>query len=259
MLLGVDLGSRTIKVAAVEGARLVAHRIEPSGFDPAGQAAQMIAALIASLGASPAVPVVATGYGRHLAQRHFARHAITEIKAHALGARRLFPGCRTVVDVGGQDAKVILLDEAGRVARFQMNDKCAAGTGRFLEIMAATLGWTSAEFGPAARSSRETVPINSMCTVFAESEVVSLKNRGVPPADIARAVHLSVVDRLAGMLERLGWEAPVVLSGGVARNPFVVEVLGERLGTRIDTAEHPDLLGALGAALHGERREEVPS
>lgn len=253
MVLGVDLGSRTIKVAAVEGARLVAHRIEPSGFDPAGQAARMIA----SLAEPAAVPVVATGYGRHLAQRHFAREAITEIKAHALGARQLFPGCRTVVDVGGQDAKVILLDGAGRVARFQMNDKCAAGTGRFLEIMAATLSWTSSEFGPAARGSRETVPINSMCTVFAESEVISLKNRGVPPADIARAVHLSVVDRLAAMLERLGWEPPVVFSGGVARNPFVLEALAERLGIPVEAAEHPDLLGALGAALHGARREDA--
>lgn len=248
MVLGVDLGSRTIKVAAVEGNRLVGHQIEPSGFDPAGQAARMIEPYAGA-------PVIATGYGRHLAQKHFAREVITEIKAHALGARRLFPGCRTVVDVGGQDAKVILLDDAGRVAKFQMNDKCAAGTGRFLEIMAASLGWTLPEFGPAARTSAQTVPINSMCTVFAESEVVSLRNRGVAPADIARAVHLSVVDRIVAMLERLGWEAPVVFSGGVARNPFVVELLSERLGVPVGATEHPDLLGALGAALHGTARE----
>lgn len=246
MHLGVDLGSRTVKVAAVRDGTLVGRRIEPSGFDPAGQAARMLEAF--GLG-----PVVATGYGRHLAQRHFARGAITEIKAHAIGARHLHPGCRTVVDVGGQDAKVILLDEAGRVAKFQMNDKCAAGTGRFLEIMAGTLGWGLDEFGPAAATSAEAVPINSMCTVFAESEVISLKNRGVPTADIARAVHLSVVDRLVGMLDRLGWREPVVFSGGVARNPFVVRELGARLGVAIAVPEHPDLLGALGAALHGAR------
>ncbi|MBE0616655.1 MAG: 3-hydroxyacyl-ACP dehydratase [Proteobacteria bacterium] len=252
MVLGVDLGSRTIKLAAVAGGELVAHRIEPSGFDPAGQAARMLAGF-------GGLPVIATGYGRHLAQKHFARDAITEIKAHALGARQLFPECRTVVDVGGQDAKVILLDARGRVARFQMNDKCAAGTGRFLEIMAATLGWALPEFGPAARGSDQTVPINSMCTVFAESEVVSLKNQGVPPADIARAVHLSVVDRLAAMLERLGWEAPVVFSGGVAHNPFVVEALATRLGVPVAAAEHPDLVGALGAALHGARQDRPAS
>jgi len=244
VVLGVDLGSRTVKVAAVEGGRLVGHRIEPSGFDPAGQAARMLAEY-------GQAPVVATGYGRHLARERFAGDAITEIKAHALGARQLFPACRTVVDVGGQDAKVILLDEGGRVARFQMNDKCAAGTGRFLEIMAATLGWSLDDFGPAARASSRTVPINSMCTVSAESEVISLKNQGVAPADIARAVHLSVVERLAAMLERLSWEGPVAFSGGVARNPFIVAALGERLGVPVTTAKHPDLVGALGAALHG--------
>ncbi len=248
MHLGVDLGSRTIKVAAVRGGELMGQAIEPSGFDPAGQAARMLQAF------EPG-QVVATGYGRHLAQKHFARGVITEIKAHALGARQFYPECRTVVDVGGQDAKVIRLDERGQVAAFQMNDKCAAGTGRFLEIMAATLGWSLDEFGPAAAGSAEVVPINSMCTVFAESEVISLKNRGVPTADIARAVHLSVVDRLVAMLERIGWQAPLVFSGGVARNSFAVAELGARLGTPIRVAEHPDLLGALGAALHGARAD----
>lgn len=249
MHIGVDLGSRTVKVAAVRDGVLVGHRIETSGFDPAEQSTRMVR----EFGSGT---VVATGYGRHLAQKHFADRVITEIKAHALGARHLYPSCRTVVDVGGQDAKVILLDESGRVAKFQMNDKCAAGTGRFLEIMAATLGWTLEEFGRAASQSCEGAPINSMCTVFAESEVISLKNRGVPTADIARAVHLSVADRLVSMLDRLGWMAPVVFSGGVARNAFLVRELGQRLGSDVSAAAHPDLLGALGAALHAARSRD---
>ncbi|OGQ96277.1 MAG: 3-hydroxyacyl-ACP dehydratase [Deltaproteobacteria bacterium RIFOXYD12_FULL_57_12] len=247
MRVGVDLGSRTVKVAAVENGRLVAHRIVESSFDPAGQALDLIAEFRPKR-------VVATGYGRHLAQKHFAHEVITEIRAHALGARHCFPSCRTVIDIGGQDSKVIALDESGRVANFQMNDKCAAGTGRFLEIMAASLGYRLDEFGPAALASEHEAAINSMCTVFAESEVISLKNRGTPPGDIARAVHLSVVTRIIVMVNRLDSRAIVVFSGGVARNPCMVAFLKERLPeASLEAAEIPDLMGALGAALYAER------
>ena len=246
MHIGIDLGSRTIKVAAVENGRLVDYQIVESGFDPAAQAR----AMLEKYGGTADV---ATGYGRHLALEHFARQMITEIKAHAIGARHFFSDCRTVVDIGGQDSKVIALDEQGRVANFQMNDKCAAGTGRFLEIMAASLGFRLTEFGPAALQSKTEAAINSMCTVFAESEVVSMKNRGLPAADIACGVHLSVVNRLIGMLTRVGGNGPIVFSGGVARNPCVVSLLRERLdGAEVKAAEVPDILGALGAALYAE-------
>jgi predicted CoA-substrate-specific enzyme activase len=130
-----------------------------------------------------------------------------------------------------------------------MNDRCAAGTGRFLEIMAASLGYALDEFGPAALAATAEAKISSMCTVFAESEVISMKNHGVPPADVARAVHLSVVDRLAGMLHRVGVSGDVVFSGGVARNPAVARLIRERLEVRVLVPPQPDIVGALGAAL----------
>ncbi len=247
MLIGIDLGSRTIKVAVMRDGRLVDQRLAESGFDPYGQSMEMI-------GKYEAEKIVATGYGRHLARERFAQEVITEIKAHAIGARHFFPDCRTVVDIGGQDSKVISLDEQGRVINFQMNDKCAAGTGRFLEIMAATLGFRLDAFGPAALESQAAVGINSMCTVFAESEVISMKNRGIPPRDIARAVHLSVVGRLVGMLNRTGFGDAIVFSGGVARNPCIVQMLQERLGeVKILSPPAPDIVGALGAALYAAR------
>ena len=245
MYIGVDLGSRTVKMAVWDGERLVDHRIAASGFEPHRQAEKMIAGYRVKV-------VVATGYGRHLAAGHFADAVITEIKAHARGIFHEFPGCSTIVDVGGQDSKVISLDAAGRVSNFQMNDKCAAGTGRFLEIMAASLAYTLEEFGLAALATEHEAQINSMCTVFAESEVISMKNRGIARNRIARAVHSSVADRLAGMLARIGHGDPVAFSGGVARNPCMVELLEKRLqGVRVLVPELPDITGALGAALHG--------
>lgn len=245
MVVGVDLGSRTIKVAVVEDSCLVDFRIAESGYDPHRQSLEMIKEY------HPA-RIIATGYGRHLAKRHFADDVITEIKAHALGARHFFPKCRTIVDVGGQDTKVIALDEGGKVLNFQMNDKCAAGTGRFLEIMASSLGYSLSEFGAEALTGKGDVRISNMCTVFAESEVISLKNHGTLPADIARAVHLSVIERLIAMLARVGYGDTIVFTGGVAKNPAAVNLLQDRLDIRILVPEPPDIVGALGAALYGE-------
>jgi (R)-2-hydroxyacyl-CoA dehydratese activating ATPase len=243
VLVGIDLGSRTIKAAALKDGKLHAYQIAESGFDPHRQSLEMIKQYHPT-------KIVATGYGRHLARKQFAGDVITEIKAHALGARYYFPSCRTVLDVGGQDSKVIALDEKGKVAGFQMNDKCAAGTGRFLEIMAASLGIPLSEFGREALQGSEDIKITSMCTVFAESEVVSLKNHGASPREIARAVHLSVVERLAGMLHRVGFEDSVVFTGGVAKNPAIVRLLQEKLEIAVLVPDEPDIVGALGAALY---------
>lgn len=248
MHVGIDLGSRTIKVAAVEDGVLVDYQIAESGFDPHGQSLEMIRKYTPQ-------KIVATGYGRHLAQKHFAEDVITEIKAHALGARHHFSDCTTVVDIGGQDSKVISPGANGKVINFQMNDKCAAGTGRFLEIMATTLGYSLDEFGPAAMESDQDVAINSMCTVFAESEVVSMKNRGTPPQDVSKAVHLSVVNRLVAMLNRVGFGESVVFSGGVARNPCIVKMLQEKLdNVKVESPTDPDIVGALGAAIYAGRK-----
>lgn len=243
MYIGVDLGSRTVKMAVWDGQKVVAHQIVASGFEPHRQAEKMLADFHADR-------VVATGYGRHLAAEHFADQVITEIKAHALGIRHHLPDCTTIVDVGGQDSKVISLNAQGKVANFQMNDKCAAGTGRFLEIMATSLAYPLAEFGKAALDAEQEVQINSMCTVFAESEVISMKNRGIPREQIARAVHSSVVSRLLAMLARCDYGETVAFSGGVANNPCMVQMLQERLeDTQVLVPKLPDITGAFGAAL----------
>jgi len=243
MQIGIDLGSRAIKMAVLRDGVLLEKEVVESSFEPHKQAAEMVSRYTSSA-------VVATGYGRHLAQKHFAQKVITEIKAHAQGARFCVPGARTILDVGGQDSKVISLDDNGRVAQFQMNDKCAAGTGRFLEIMAGSLGYSLDEFSAAARTSTQDIPINSMCAVFAESEVVSLRNRGYAAADIARAIHLSIADRLSGMLERIGLQDTVVFTGGVANNRFLVDILANKIGRAVIVPEHPEIVGAIGAALH---------
>ena len=243
MNVGIDMGSRAIKLAAFHEGELVEHAVVASSFEPHRQASELVARYAASR-------VVATGYGRHLAQKHFAHQVITEIRAHAIGARYFFQDCRTILDVGGQDCKVIALDEKGRVVQFQMNDKCAAGTGRFLEIMAASLGYNLEEFATAAASSAQNIPINSMCAVFAESEVVSLRNRGFAAEDIARAIHLAIAERLAGMLARLGTPRDLVFSGGVANNAFLVDLLAKKLGQPVKVPHQPEIVGAIGAALH---------
>ncbi len=247
MIAGIDIGSRTIKAAFIKNGRLIDYQILESGFDPHRQSLEMIKKYHPQR-------IVATGYGRHLAKQHFADDVITEIKAHAMGARYFFPDCRTVIDVGGQDSKVISLDKLGNVVNFMMNDKCAAGTGRFLEIMAASLGFTIAEFGQKALQGSDRIKINSMCTVFAESEVISLKNRGVNPLDISRAIHLSVVEKIIALLHRLGIQERVVFSGGVAKNLCIVKMLEENLDIKIYVPDAPDVIGAIGSALFAERQ-----
>lgn len=244
-LVGIDIGSRSIKTAVLRDGQLFDYRIAECGFDPYRQALEMIKEYYPQ-------KIVSTGYGRHLAKQFFADEIITEIKAHAIGARYFFPDCETVIDVGGQDSKVISVDSRGNIKNFLMNDKCAAGTGRFLEIMATSLGFEMAEFGRAALQGSYEVKINSMCTVFAESEVISLKNQGVPPKSIAKAVHLSVVERLIGLLHRGGYAQKIVFTGGVANNPCIVTLLEDMLGYKLMVPSPPDIVGALGAALYAK-------
>lgn len=243
MRVGIDLGSRTIKAVALQGGAMLSRTVVESGFEPHRQALQLLAR-------HPKARVVATGYGRHLMQQHAELDVITEIKAHTLGARHLFPHCRTILDVGGQDSKVIQLNECGRITSFHMNDKCAAGTGRFLEMMAVSLGYGLDAFGAAAAQAQGCIAINSMCAVFAESEVVSLRNRGVPPDEIARSVHLAVASRLAAMVGKTGDCRHLVFTGGVANNTTLVQMLERTLGVPVLVPSDPSIVGALGAALH---------
>lgn len=170
---GIDIGSRTLKVVILNECGLVDFRIVSTGVDPIGRAKEILKDYNYDM-------LAATGYGRHLAQAHFNCSVMTEIRAFAIGAHHLFPKCQTVIDVGGQDSKIIKIAD-GRVADFEMNDRCAAGTGRFLEVMANTLGYSIEDFYREALQAKSSVSINSMCTVFAESEVISLIARGEDP------------------------------------------------------------------------------
>ncbi len=192
--------------------------------------------------------LIATGYGRYLLKEHIGCPVITEIKAFALGSYYLYPDCRTVIDIGGQDSKVIAINNS-KVVNFEMNDRCAAGTGRFLEIMAHTLGFTIDEFASRALMADTVLQINSMCTVFAESEVISLIAQGKNQAAIANGLHRSIVQRIVAMIGRIGCQERVVFAGGVAKNKCIVELLGKALNTDLMIPEHPQIVGALGAAL----------
>lgn len=247
MFGGIDIGSRTIVLAALDAGDYVLSKVIDTGYTPRKTAAGLVAEAEWDW-------LVATGYGRHAAGSSFAHEVITEIRAHALGARHFFPAARTVLDVGGQDTKTILLDQYGNVADFQMNEKCSAGTGKFLEIMAAALGYPIDDFGEAALKGDRGLKISSMCTVFAESEAVSLLHRGVPREDIAMALHAAVAERAAGLLHRVGFRPPLVFSGGVARNPCLVKLLEERMGCPVLVAPDPQVVGAVGAALHGWKK-----
>ncbi len=239
---GIDIGSRTIELVVLEDEEILKKSQMDSGFDPMAQAQILLDGLEYDR-------IIATGYGRHLLELSLETPTVTEIKAYAVGARFLFPQVRTILDIGGQDSKAIAVNDKGRVAKFEMNDRCAAGTGKFLEIMAQTLGYTLDQFGDDALKARKEIQISSMCTVFAESEVTSLLAKGEKRRDIALGLHRSVVRRAAGMLKRVDITDPLLFAGGVARNPCIVQILQEATGKEITVPEEPQMVGALGAAL----------
>ncbi|RLB74434.1 MAG: 2-hydroxyglutaryl-CoA dehydratase, partial [Deltaproteobacteria bacterium] len=187
------------------------------------------------------------GYGR--LRISFADKEVTEITCHAKGAHFLFPGTRTVVDIGGQDSKVITLDEEGNVTDFVMNDRCAAGTGRFLEVMAGVLETDLENLGRLSLQAKKGVSISSMCTVFAESEVISLIADGHRREAIIRGVHESISKRIFRMTKRLRLRAEITFTGGVAKNRGMVKALEELFRTRLNIPQEPQIVGALGAAL----------
>ena len=245
---GMDIGSRSIELVLLAGGEVVHSAKAPTTFDPLAQCRALLDGVRAER-------LVATGYGRKLlAERGplAGVESITEIQAYALGARALLPQARTVLDIGGQDTKVISLAEDGRVAKFEMNDRCAAGTGKFLEFMATALQVPLEDFGDFALKADRRVRISSMCTVFAESEATSLMARGERAENIAMGLHLAIAGRVASALARVGLEPPLVFAGGVARNRCVVSLLRERFGPdAVVVPKDPDTVGALGAALHG--------
>ena len=243
---GLDIGSRTIVLVELDEG-LKDFVILDTGPNPL----QRCQAL---LDGRTYRNVVATGYGRHLAAATFASHVVSEITAYAAGARHLYSDCRTVVDVGGQDCKASLLSDTGEVRKFEMNDRCAAGTGRFLEVMARALDMDIAQIGEHALSAGKMVAINSLCTVFAESEVVSLIARGEESPTIALGLHEAIATRIAGMVRRVGPRERVVFAGGGALNVCLGHLLSRKLGVELTVPEQPQIVGALGAALMAKAR-----
>lgn len=240
---GIDIGSRTIELVVVDEAEEIVESVQAdTGFDPMTEAKQLIDGMDFD-------HIMATGYGRNLFEISFDASTVTEIKAHARGARTLFPDIQTVIDIGGQDSKAIALFDNGRVKKFEMNDRCAAGTGKFLEIMAKTLGFTIDDFGREALLADSELNISSMCTVFAESEVTSLIAKGENRQQIARGLHASVIRRIAGMVNRVSSDGDIAFTGGVAKNPCMHKLLEEKLGRTIRLPDDPQRMGALGAAL----------
>jgi predicted CoA-substrate-specific enzyme activase len=240
---GLDIGSRTVKLVIVDDGELVLSRKALTSYSPLETALELLKGVEYER-------MVATGYGRHLVADSVECDVISEIHAFAVGARALRPGCRTILDIGGQDTKAISLDEEGHTRQFEMNDKCAAGTGRFLEVMASALGFSLGEFSEAAQAAEQEIPINATCTVFAESEVVSLIARGAARGEVARGVHKAATIRAVALLRRVEPTPEVFFAGGVALNPCAGDLLAEELGVAVFVPQDPQIVGALGAALH---------
>jgi len=239
---GIDIGSRTIKLVIVEEGEIITSSMADTTHDPLEQCERL-------MGQTSFDRILATGYGRHFFETHFDVPTVTEIKAFARGAKEIFPGCRTILDIGGQDTKAIALDDKGKVFKFEMNDRCAAGTGMFLEVIARTLGYELEDFGAEALNGEGTIQINSMCTVFAQSEVTSLLAKRQKRENIAYGIHVAILNRTLSLLKRVSTTPDIVFAGGVARNPCLKHLLDEALVRKIKVPKDPQMVGAYGAAM----------
>ena len=248
---GIDVGSTTSKVVLSDGARVIASGLSATGANSKKTVEKLLTELLRDAGRNHDALryVVSTGYGRRLVD--FADHAVSEITAIAEGAGAVGNGAslaRTVIDIGGQDSKVIALDDAGILRDFAMNDKCAAGTGRFLEVMARALEVELDQLGPLSLQAEQVLPVNSLCTVFAESEVISLLARGEAASNIIAGIHASIAKRIAAMARKVGVLEPVVFVGGPAHNVGLRRALEHELAVQLVVPPEPQLVAALGAA-----------
>ena len=252
--LGIDIGSTASKcVMLKDGNEIVSTSLIHVGAGTSGPQRAITEVLEkAGMKREDMSYILATGYGRNSLEE-VADHQMSELSCHAKGASFLFPEVRTVIDIGGQDAKVLRV-ENGAMTNFQMNDKCAAGTGRFLDVMARILEVDVNELGTLGAQSTKYVGISSTCTVFAESEVISQLARDTNKCDIINGIHLSVAGRVAGLAHRVGVQDQVVMTGGVAQNSGIVKALEEQLGHTVHTSPLTQYVGALGAALFAYKR-----
>ncbi len=248
--LGVDIGSTTAKAVLLkDGEEIVSSSIVVAtvGTDGVSQAIENVLRESRMKRAEIRVTVV-TGYGRKTYPN--ADFQVSELTCHAIGAHHEFDNVRTVIDIGGQDAKVLSLNEEGRMVNFAMNDKCAAGTGRFLDVMANILNLDISQLAGEAAKATAPANISSTCTVFAESEVISQLASGIKIPDVVAGICQSVASRVAALVKRVGVREPICMTGGVARNDGVRRALEKELGVGITTSERAQLMGALGAALY---------
>jgi predicted CoA-substrate-specific enzyme activase len=249
LVAGIDIGAGTVKAVLLANHQIVSSCVLPTGYDSVRAAREAIEEALEKADAqfSNIDRVVSTGYSRSIVP--FANKAMTEIMCHAKGASFLIPQTKTVIDIGCQDSKAIRLNDKGMVTNFVMNDKCAAGTGRFIEVMAQALGLKIEEVGPVALNSKNYCEISNTCTVFAESEIISQRAQGRAREDLIAGALKSIAKRVSIMASNVGIVKEIVFTGGVAKNIGVKSALEEAFGVDILVPEDPQIIGALGAAL----------
>lgn len=247
--LGIDVGSSSSKAVILEyGKKIISHRVVQIGTGSTGPERVLKEVLAATdLTIDDMANIIATGYGRFNVK--IAKGEISEITCHAKGALFECPGTTTLLDIGGQDVKAIKLNEQGLVMQFAMNDKCAAGTGRFLDVMSKVLEIPMSEMGEWYFKSKHPAKVSSTCTVFAESEVISLLSKNIPKEDIVAGVHQSIASKASALVRRVGVGPDLTMTGGGSRDPGVVDAISKELGIPVRVASHPQIIGALGAAL----------
>lgn len=254
---GVDVGSTQTKAVVMEeSAGIVARALVDTGANviKAAENAFHLACREAQIDPQDVGFVVGTGYGRY--KITFGNAQMTEISCHARGASYIFPSTRTVIDMGGQDAKAISIGSDGQVLDFVMNDKCAAGTGRFLSNAADVMGISLDEVGPLSLEGTRPVKLTTVCTVFVESDILSYLSMGKKPSDILRGVHLAIAKRTISLARRVSIEPDVTMTGGVARNLGMVQALEEVLDTKLQVSPDAHFIGAIGAALFALEKED---
>lgn len=253
LFAGIDVGSQSTACVLWDGRNILGFSVLPSGVNPKKRAQEALEKALEIAGKKDAQCfIAATGYGRY--QVEGAQLVVSEITCQAKGVAYFFPKAKTVIDIGGQDSKIIRLGEGGKVLDFVMNDKCAAGTGRFLELMARVLEIRLEDYGELFTQAKERLSLSHTCAVFAESELIGYIAQGKQKEDLVRAVADAVAERVAALGERLGIVPPLVLTGGVAKNKAVLTLLGERLKCPILVPEEPLMTAALGACLLAEKR-----
>ena len=252
IVAGIDIGSRAAKAVVMEKGHVLSSVICDTGPDSIKTSQMTMAKAMNGLSLKDIQYVVATGYGRVLVP--FANENISEISCHARGINWYFPEVRTILDMGGQDCKAINCDGSGRVVNFIMNDKCAGGTGRFLEMIADVLNVSLEELGELSLSSRNAIPFNTVCAVFAKSEAISLFRKGVAKGDIIAGLHEAISERSLNLLKRVSIEKDFSITGGIAKNRGMVSRISEKIGMKPLLCEDPQIVGALGAALFAAER-----